>query len=205
MLLKKENEPKQDYLADWPTHYHEIEDAMEKKEVLDKAIALQLDSKHDSYRQKLLNRRFFTKDKKGKTDAFMHAWMMIKASSVSGVSFLTKKKLQRELLSYMEELCILNYEPECKEDEEMLVEEWNAFAKLFISSCTGNRYYCSTLFGFVRITDHVVATKIAEEIKMVTDTYPSLLGMGDEFRRFRQILIYNFCQMIEGGDTYFNA
>lgn len=202
MLLKEKNAPKTDYLVDWPAHYYEIESPAEKLAHVNTAIEKQLDPKFDMYRKKLLEQRYFRLNKKGSADAFMHAWMMIKASAASGVSFFTKKRLQHELLSYMEELCLSGYEPECPEEKQMLLEEWNDFARQFIASCVGSRAYCSTLFGFVPIKDATVAKKLAEEIDLVTRNYPARLGCAEAFLPLREIMVHNYCQMIENGDSY---
>lgn len=202
MLLKKNVEPKPDYLQDWPNHYYEIDDIAERKEILQKAIELNLDPAHDKYRLKLFERRYCTGDKKKMIDAFMYAWVMIKASSASSISFFNKKQKHREMVSYMESLCLLNFEPECPEEKQVLTEEWNAFAKQFISSCADSRSYRSILFGIATIKDPAVAGKLAAEIKLVTETYPAYLGYAETFLPFRQILMDNFRQMIEDGESY---
>ena len=202
MLLKKDTALQTDYLEDWPVHYYEIENAVDKRTQLDAAIQKELDPQFDPYRKKLLEKRYFSLNKNGSADAFMHAWMMIKASAATGVSFFTKKKLERELVSYMEALCLYHYEPEAPVEKQVLLDEWNDFARQFIASCVGSRAYCSTLFGFVPIKDAAVAKKLAEEIELVTGSYPAQLGHADAFLPIREIFIHNYCQMIENGQVY---
>ena len=86
MLLKKEKPAQIDPLENWPEHYYEIENAKERKEILAQAISRGLDLPNDNYRMKLLEKRY---GKDGKNDAFMKAWMMIKASGAAGISFST--------------------------------------------------------------------------------------------------------------------
>ena len=81
MLLKKEKPAQIDPLENWPEHYYEIENAKERKEILAQAISRGLDLPNDNYRMKLLEKRY---GKDGKNDAFMKAWMMIKASGAAG-------------------------------------------------------------------------------------------------------------------------
>ena len=104
MLLKKEKPAQIDYLENWPEHYYEIENAKERKEILAQAISRGLDLPNDNYRMKLLEKRY---GKDGKNDAFMKAWMMIKASGAAGISFFNKRHLQKELKQYMKDLCLL--------------------------------------------------------------------------------------------------
>lgn len=84
MLLKKEKPAQIDPLENWPEHYYEIENAKERKEILAQAISRGLDLPNDNYRMKLLEKRY---GKDGKNDAFMKAWMMIKASGAAGNFF----------------------------------------------------------------------------------------------------------------------
>ena len=199
MLLKKENTAQIDYLENWPEHYYEIENANERKEILSQAISQGLDLPNDNYRMKLLEKRY-GKDKK--SDAFMKAWMMIKASGAAGISFFNKRHLQKELKQYMKDLCLLDYTPENETERAILLNEWKNFAKVLLASCTGCKTYCSTFFGIVPIKDASVARKIAEEIDFVTRTYPEKLELADEFAPFREIMVNTYCNMIENGRSY---
>ena len=199
MLLKKENTAQIDYLENWPEHYYEIENANERKEILSQAISQELDLPNDNYRMKLLEKRY-GKDKK--SDAFMKAWMMIKASGAAGISFFNKRHLQKELKQYMKDLCLLDYTPENETERAILPNEWENFAKVLLASCTGCKTYCSTFFGIVPIKDASVARKIAEEIDFVTRTYPEKLEFADEFAPFREIMVNTYCNMIENGRSY---
>ena len=98
MLLKKEKPAQIDPLENWPEHYYEIENTKERKEILAQAISRGLDLPNDNYRMKLLEKRY---GKDGKSDAFMKAWMMIKASGAAGISFFNKRHLQKELKQHL--------------------------------------------------------------------------------------------------------
>ena len=126
MLLKKEKPAQIDPLENWPEHYYEIENAKERKEILAQAISRGLDLPNDNYRMKLLEKRY---GKDGKSDAFMKAWMMIKASGAAGISFFNKRHLQKELKQYMKDLCLLEYAPENETEQAVLLTEWENFAK----------------------------------------------------------------------------
>ena len=126
MLLKKEKTAQIDPLENWPEHYYEIENAKERKEILAQAISLELDLPNDNYRMKLLEKRY---GKDGKNDAFMKAWMMIKASGAAGISFFNKRHLQKELKQYMKDLCLLEYAPENETEQAVLLTEWENFCE----------------------------------------------------------------------------
>lgn len=82
---------------------------------------------------KLLEKRY---GKDGKSDAFMKAWMMIKASGAAGISFFNKRHLQKELKQYMKDLCLLEYAPENETEQAVLLTEWENFAKVLLASRT---------------------------------------------------------------------
>ena len=99
MILKKDATPQINYLEDWPLHYYEIESIDERRSLLAKAIKEERNIPEDTYRMKLLEKRY---GKSGKNDAFMRAWM-INASGSAGISFLNKRHLQKELKQYMQD------------------------------------------------------------------------------------------------------
>lgn len=201
MILKKDAAPQIDYLEDWPLHYYEIEAIDERRNLLAQAIKEERNIPEDTYRMKLLEKRY---GKSGKTDAFMRAWMMIKASGSAGISFLNKRHLQKELKQYLQDLCLLGYETENETEHAMLVAEWENFAAVFLASCTGSKAYCSTLFSLVPIKDATVAKKIAEEIDFVTRRYPEKLALSEAFQPFRQVMADTYCKLIENGATYWD-
>ena len=121
------------------------------------------------------------------------------------VSFFQKKRQKKELLTYMKDLCLSPDDLLPESADAVLIEEWQDFARGLISSCTGSKAYCSTLFGFVPIKDAKVAEKLAAEILLVTRDYPALFDLADEFAPFRKVMIETFCQMIENGETYLQA
>lgn len=202
MLLHDSNINQNNYLADWPAHYYEIPTAVQKTEALESIQKQGIATAADTYRKALCEKRYFSKNKNGTIDSFLSAWIMIKASSASGVSFLTKKRLQCELEGYMEDLCLLHFPYEDEEALAVRAEEWHAFAVCFIQSCSDSKVYCSTLFGIVPIKDSIVAEKIAAEILLVTSDYPAKFGLADEFAPLREIMCEVYCQMIENGETY---
>ena len=64
-----------------------------------------------------------------------------------------QKSVRKELLTYMKDLCLSPDDLLPESADAVLIEEWQDFARGLISSCTGSKAYCSTLFGFVPIKD----------------------------------------------------
>lgn len=204
MLLQNKTTQQTDYLADWPAHYYEIPTGTGRRTALEQAKKQGLTTPADSYRRKYCDKRFFSRNNTGNIDTFMHAWMMIKASSAAGISLFQKKRLTRELKGYMEALCLLPSQPLSQEEQAVLMEEWQDFACSFLFSCTDSKAYRSTLFGFVPIKDNILAEKIAAEILLVTKEYPAKLHLSEEFLPFHQVMRDACCQMIEGSEVYFH-
>lgn len=202
MLLQNDTQEPIDYLQDWPMHYYEIPTAIQRMTILDDAEKKGITTGIDIYRKILCQKRFFSINQKGTVDSFLNAWMMIKASSAAGVTLLQKKRLKRELITYMGMLCLTDFDYHTEESLTALTEEWRDFARYFIYSCTGSKAYCSTLFGFVPIKDSVIAEKIAAEIVQVTMDYPAKFGLEAEFSPFRNIMYDTYYQMISHGETY---
>lgn len=208
MLLKQTEIPKIDYMENWPSRYYEIPGAAEKKACLETAIEKKLDPVYDPYRMKLLEKRYFfdergKKTKKAVADRFMHSWAMIKASSAMDYkSFLRKKRAEKELLSYMRDLCLLDYEAESPEEKQVLVDEWTDFATRFIVESAGNRTYGSALFGIIPIGDKNIARKMVSDINLITRDYPAEFGLEQNFLALRRILVDVYCAKIENGASY---
>lgn len=140
----------------------------------------------------------------GKSDYFMRAWMMIRASGASGISIFNKKHLKKELKQYMQDLCLSDYTLRTPAEKELLSSEWEDFAGTLFSTCAESKAYCSTLFGLIPIKDASVARKLAEEIDFVTRIYPAALSCEDEFLPFRNIMVQCYCTRIENGSVYWN-
>lgn len=186
-----------DYLADWPLHYYDIQTGKMRQEFLSLAIAQKIDPICDAYRLKLCQKRFFTYSNDGSIDSFSRALTLIQAASAAGVSVFTKKRMKRELESYAKDLCLLDYSPESPEEMDILQQEWDDFSRYFISSCLGNKSYCSTLFGLVPMKDSMVSQKIALQILQVTVEYPQKFGMEELFYPLQQSMHRMY-------DTYFS-
>ena len=150
-----------------------------------------------------MKKNIFSQNKQEPIDPFMHAWVMIKAAASSGPIFFGKKRAQRELASYMEELQLFSYHAENAKEAQEIEAKWNDFANRLLSSCTGSKAYCSTFFGTMPMTDNAVAEKIAEDIDLITLSYPEQFGYAEAFDPFRKILITVYCQMIPDGHRYF--
>lgn len=204
MLFKSNNLDETDYLKEWPSHYYEIPTAMKRKEALEEAKRQGISVPADAYRKKYCEKRFFTRNSEGTVDLFMYAWMMIKSVSAVGVSMFGMKKVRRELESYMENLCLYDYETAGQEERSVLTEEWGDFARCLINSCADSKNYNAALLwpGLKQLKDSVLAEKIAADIFLVTRDYPAHFGLDAKVAPLKEIMCDTYCQMIENAEEY---
>ncbi len=205
MLLKNNNFTQIDYLKDWPGHYYEIPTAIWRKEILEAAESQGLLVSDDTYRKKFCEKRFFTRNREGTVDLFMYAWMMIKTAGEIGAPLFGRKKIKKELESYMENLCLTDYEIAWQAEQAVLIDEWRDFARSLIKSCVESRNYRLPFLWwntYMRFNDSDVAEKIAAEIFLVTRDYPSLFGLETQFAPLRKVMCETYCQMIENAEDY---
>ena len=129
-------------------------------------------------------------DKKGnEADRFMRAFLMIRSGEAGG-SALMKKRLQKELLSYIEDLGLNlpEFPPE-------LITEWRQFAKDFLESFAHSRSYGSTLFGMMQMKPEWVTEKLAQDLEIILFDYPRRFLLEDKFRILRNIFREEFIAM----------
>lgn len=204
MLFRNNNFNGTDYLKEWPSHYYEIPTAMNRKEILDEAERQGISVPADAYRKKYCEKRFFTRNSEGTVDLFMYAWMMIKSVSGVGFSLFGMKKVQRELESYMENLCLCDYETAWQEERSVLTEEWGDFARCLINSCAESKNYNAALLwpGLKQLKDSDLAEKIAAEIFLVTRDYPAHFGLDTKFAPLKEVMCDIYCRMIDNAEDY---
>lgn len=191
-------------MEDWPLHYYEIEDISEREQMLKVFLEQHPESVDDQKRLLLLHKRFGDhlpyNGASNRGDHFMAAWMMIAISGNSSVNFLNRKHMEKELRQNLEALCILNFEK-----DNILMQEWNDFARCFLYSCTNCKSYGSTLFGMFPLKDRTVAAKIASEIDHVTRIIPQIFDLAEECEPFRRIMIDAYAGILENGQSYWDS
>lgn len=204
MLFKNNNTDETDYLKEWPSHYYEIPTAIKRKEALEEAGRQGILVPADAYRKKYCEKRFFTRNSEGTVDLFMYAWMMIKSVSGTGFPLFGMKRIRRELESYMENLCLSDYETASQEERTVLAEEWGDFARRLINSCAESKNYNTAFLwpGFKKLKDSVLAEKIAAEIFLVTRDYPKHFDLDAKFVPLKEVMCHIYCQMIENAEGY---
>ena len=116
----------------------------------------------------------------------MNAFMMIKVMGQTGVNFINRGKLKKEILGYLE---VFSNGDELKE-----------FALYYVDSCLNSKAYRTAVFGTIPMSDAGAATRIAQDIDEVTRLIPEKVGVMQEFLPVRTIFLETFREKIEDGD-----
>ncbi len=117
----------------------------------------------------------------------MKAWIYIQAIGHSGVNFLNRKKLEREVRQYIEEL----------ESGEDVYE----FAGYFIDSCLSSKAYKTAVFGTISMSDAGAATRLAQDIDEVTRVIPKQFGLGNGSEKLRNAFLKAFTEKIPDAEN----
>ncbi|GFI57415.1 D-galactose-binding periplasmic protein [Muribaculaceae bacterium] len=99
---------------------------------------------------------------------------MIKAAAASKDSFMIKRQT-RELENNLKNLCLYDFTCENGDEQQVLEEEWNDFARCYLASCVESKSYCSTLFNMVPLQDSAIDALKAAEIS--PEEWPVVVGI----------------------------
>ncbi|ETP72194.1 hypothetical protein UYO_1795 [Lachnospiraceae bacterium JC7] len=213
MLLRNDENENIDYEENWPLHYYEIKDIDKRERILKKVISgLQSEinssgvqspdealSQNERRLEVLLKRYPEKKVNDLRMDNFIAAWMNMLITGRLGINFLNKGRIKKEVTGYLKDLCILDFP-----QDEILMDEWEDFAKFWIKSCVEDKTYDSTIFGLIRLSDKNLASKIAGDILDISYFIPLKFGYEDDCKAFRAVLKKTYISMIDNGEKYWN-
>lgn len=189
-----------DLQENWPIRFYESREPLARLAALEKRLSASPSDPEDRKRREILLQRFpaLEQGKEPERDGFIAAWMMLLIVGRSGVNFLNRKKLKKDIETQLNALGILN----CSTDPALLAREWESFASLWIETCVRDRTYTSTAFGMFHLKDDRLAGKIAAEIDEATRLIPAKFGYEKECADFRAVVVRCFEQSIENGGYY---
>lgn len=175
-MIKKKEMPAANY--DWPMNYY-----MEfNPEMRLSILSTQDDSQEDIiFMHKLYDMRY-TLDKHEKTiDEFTRAWLLMKIDTNSRPGILTRSKLRKTWLDYAHTFFLDIYADCSEQQQNLIVQEWNAFFNQFLHTCSVDKTYGSTFFGVIPLTKDALSSKVASELNLLTNEYPALLDIDELF------------------------
>ncbi len=196
MLLKKEIPTS--YLENWPEHYYEIKNINEREDTLN-IVLKENPNEDDILRLELLHTRFGKEKKHKRADLFMRGWINCKTLSTEKIHFYNKKRMEKELREYLEDLCVINHER-----NHILHEEWKSFSQEFILSCIDSHSYKQIAVGIGHVSDKNVAMRIAGDIDMITKKLPAMFSLDEQCKELNEIMISTYKEMLENGEQYWN-
>ncbi len=199
-MLLSHSQKNIDLQENWPIRFYESKDPQARLAALEARLRADPNNPEEQRRREILLRRFpeLKNGKQPERDGFIAAWMMLLIVGRSGVNFLNRKKLKKDIETQLNVLGILN----CSTDPALLAREWESFATLWIETCVKDRTYTSTAFGMFHLKDDRLAGKIAAEIDEATRLIPAKFGYEAECADFRAVVIRSFEQRIENGGYY---
>ena len=197
MIFKKNRLNVEDYLKDWPSQYYAIPNKEIKLACLNAILENNPNSSQDLRRLEIYKLRYNTKGMI--KDNFFYAVSMLKATSKTTINFFNRNRLQREIISYLKLLGILDFD-----QDDLLIDEWKAFCFEYIKLAGNSRQYRTTLLGMVEINDKNVASRLAHDIFIVTYQVPKLFYLEKECQLFRQIFESAFIELIDDGQQLLN-
>lgn len=194
MLLKKEIRVTN--LEDWPLHYYDIKDINEREDCLEKILEENPTSLDDQKRLHVLHHRFGYKSNK-RADNFMKAWLLTKALTTEHVSFINKKRIEKELKRYLRDLCVLDYER-----DDIVRNEWKNFSEELIYMCIDSSSYKQIAVGLGHVSDKDVAMRIAGDIDAITKKLPAMFSLEQQCEELYEIMHQTYITMLENGEAY---
>lgn len=194
MLLKKEIQVTN--LEDWPLHYYDIKDINEREKCLEIMLEKNPACLDDQKRLQILHHRFGNKGNK-RADNFMRAWLLIKALTTEHISFINKKRIEKELKTYLRDLCVLDFER-----DYIIRNEWKNFSEEFIYMCIDSSSYKQIAVGLGHVSDKNVAMRIAGDIDAVTKKLPTLFSLDKQCEELYEIMHQTYITMLENGEAY---
>lgn len=193
-------------LADWPAHYYELTDIDLREACLLHILKEQPDSEDNKIRLMLLRRRFGSsreaqrildgaphRRRAPRPDAFLRAFILLKAGYHRGSSLLNRKREKAEFREHMRALCAPEFWPEPFYSAEcclpLLYAEWEDLARCFIGSCARDSSYRSALFGMISVSEESMAERIRSEILLVCEEIPQQFSAAEALLPLRDIML----------------
>lgn len=185
--------------------YYEESDPIKRKAILEESIAKGEEPEAGQARMELWNCRYANKiDKKSETraDGFMKLWMTLKFFSGSRMGNFTRKRNQREIRKLLDDLGFEKMKAYGTMGEQVLYQECYHAARVYVTSCSEDKRYASSLLGLMSISKEKVQEKIAKDTVLVSKLIPEELHMEEDMRIFSEGSIQAYKDMFPGDDNF---
>ena len=185
--------------------YYEESDPLKRKAILEESIAKGEEPEACQARMELWNCRYANKlDKKSdaRADGFMKLWMTMKFFSSGRMGNFNRKRNQKEVRKLLKELGFDKMTAYGEMGQQVLFQECYHAARVYVTSCSEDKRYASTLLGLMSISKEKVQEKIAKDTVLVAKVLPEELQMVEELRAFSEGSIQAYKDMFPGDDNF---
>lgn len=181
--MRYNTELKEEYFEQWPSRYYTLSPEV-RRAALMRHMERFADCREDRRLLELLEKRF-----DGTKDQYLFAWMMLKVLANEPVTFLNRKKHEKEIRRHFALLGTDRPDPAQK-------REWEDFAETLIRSYSESPAFRAAVFGMGSVGDRNTVYRLASEIIEVTEKVPASIGMMQETAAFAEVIREQFFRMI---------
>ena len=169
--------------------YYEESDPLKRKEILERSLEKGEEPEANQMRMELWNCRYAKRiDKKSpaRADGFLRPWMTMKFFSGSRMGAFGRRRNQREVRNLLKELGFDKMKEYGRVGEQILFQECHHAARVYVTACSEDKKYSSTLLGLMSISKDKVQEKIARDTVLVAKIIPEELQMKKELQIFSE-------------------
>lgn len=188
----------------WEMAYYQETKRVNRKGLLERAIAADGLTPENELRQKLYNLRYNGSKENQEVDYFIRGLMTLEYMKVSKSIWDHKKKKRRERDSVLKDLqCDLAIS--CGETgKQIIYSEYCNLIKLYLELCEHDRTYSSLIFGLGKIKRTTFEKKVSDDIYRIAYVVPKVLGIENELCLFSKAASRMLCQQYpEETDSFY--
>ena len=185
--------------------YYEESDPLKRKEILTESLEKGEEPEANQMRMELWNCRYakrIDKRSNARADGFLKLWMTLKFFSGSRMGSFGRKRNQREVRALLKELGFDKMMEYGSVGEQILFQECHHAGRVYVTSCSEDKRYSSTLLGLMSISKEKVQEKIAKDTVLVSKVIPEELQMTKELQIFSDGSIQAYKDMFPGDENF---
>ena len=133
------------------------------------------------FKESIEHKRYYTIDNTGKTDNYMKAWIDLKTARAMGVNAFRQQTPDQIFNAFLEDFDLAGYADRPLEEQEVLKDQWQDFAKKYVSMCRFDKSYSTALFGLITLKNDAIRSKITEEVDGLLASYADQFGHRQDF------------------------
>ena len=187
LFMKYRTEIDESLFEHWPDAFYAREGA-QRLDLLKAHMEHMPEDPEDKRRMESLKGRY-DRDR----DRYLLAWMMLKVLAEEPVTFLNRRKHEKDIRENLGMLGV--FEP-----DDCQKKEWENFGRTLVKKYADSPSFRAALFGMGSVGDRNTALRLAHEILTVTEKVPSSLRLEEEVLPFAEIVKEQFIALIPEGE-----